>query len=292
MKILLCSDGMPASDKAARLARVLASRCQAGVTLLGIAELPSHEQPLQSALEKEAELLRAAGVSVQMVVRSGDPIRHIVDLSTRDAFDLTVIGAREQRSSGLRLRSNKTYEVVKAVHSPVLVATGESEDLRRFLVCTGGKQFIDEAVKLTGEMAACAGASVTLLHVMAEPPAIYADLVRLEEDIDQLITSGSELGENLRAQKEVLEKRGVQVELRVRHGIVLQQIFNEAHAGNHDLIVTGSSQARGPLRHYIMGDVTLGVLNHANCPVLVARSGQAVGSPGFFRSLKRLFAST
>jgi nucleotide-binding universal stress UspA family protein len=291
MKFLLCSDGTPSSDKATQLTSVLAPRCQAGVTLLGVAEKPNDEQPLQAALEKEAQVLRTAGVTLQMLVRAGDPIRQVVDLSAANQFDLTVIGARGQGPSGLHLRSNKTYEFVKGVHSPVLVALGECEELRRFLVCTGGKKFIDEAVDLTGKIAACAGASVTLLHVMAEPPAIYVDLVRMEEDVDRLIESGSELGENLRAQKETFEKRGVPVELRIRHGIVLEQIFKELREGNHDLIVTGSSQSTGPFRHYIMGDLTRGILNRASCSVLVARGKPVTRGPGFFRSLARIFGA-
>src|ERR1700730_13977267 len=153
MKLLLCSDGTPSSDKATHLTSVLAARCDAGITLLGVAEKPADEQALQSALEKEAGLCRGAGRSVQMIVRGGDPIRQVVDISEANKFDLTIIGARGQGLSGLHLRSNKTYEFVKAVHSPVLIAMGEWEDFRRFLVCTGGKKFIDEAVRLTGELA-------------------------------------------------------------------------------------------------------------------------------------------
>src|SRR5258708_36325067 len=106
MKFLLCSDGTPSSDKATQLTSVLAARCKAGVTLLGVAEKPSDEQPLQHALEKEAQVLGAAGVSLQMLVRAGDPIRQIVDLSAANKFDLTIIGARGRGPSGLHLRSN------------------------------------------------------------------------------------------------------------------------------------------------------------------------------------------
>src|SRR4029077_2521661 len=120
------------------------------------------------------------------------------------------------------------YEVIKAIQPPVLVAIGERDRLKHFLVCTGGKEFVDEAVQLTGKLAAAAGASVTLLHVMAEPPVMYADLVRLEEDVDRLLESHSELGENLHHQKEELERMGVSAEVRVRHGIVVDQVFEEA----------------------------------------------------------------
>ncbi len=173
----------------------------------------------------------------------------------------------------------------------MLVATGPCERLSKFLVCTGGKRYIDAAVQLAGTIAARAGASVTLLHVMAQPPAIFADLVRLEEDVDALLAAGSELGQNLRAQKGELEKLGVVAQVRVRHGIVLDQVFAELREGGHDLIVTGSSQARGALQHYIMGDLTRSIVNRASCPVLVARP--AKGSTGsLWSSFKRIFAST
>jgi nucleotide-binding universal stress UspA family protein len=290
MKIVICSDGMPASDNAVRIGALLAGPCRAATTLFGIMEKTADEKPLRDALEKEAETLRAAGVSPEIVVRAGEPIRQIVDQTASDKYDFAIIGARHKRSGGLYWRSEKTYEVIKAIAPPVLVAMGEVTQLKRFLVCTGGKQFIEDAVRLTGQLAACVGASVTLLHVMAEPPAIYADLVRLEEDVDALLQSGSELGLNLRAQKESLEKLGVSATVRIRHGFVLDQVFEERRAGEHDLIVTGSSRARGPWRHYIMGDLTRSILNRADCPVLVARvGGTGATSRGFFASLKRIF---
>jgi nucleotide-binding universal stress UspA family protein len=94
---------------------------------------------------------------------------------------------------------------------------------------------------------------------------------------------------NLRRQKESLERLGVPTEVHVRHGIVLDQVFAEARAGDYDLIVTGSSQAQGLLRHYIMGDLTRSILNHANCPVLVARAGQPTSTGVFWSFLSRLF---
>ena len=133
-----------------------------------------------------------------------------------------------------------------------------------------------------------------LLHVMAEPPAIYADLVRLEEDVDQLLESKSELGTNLSHQRKELERIGVAAEVRVRHGIVLDQVFAEAREGDYDLIVTGTSRARGLVRHYIMGDLTREVVNRANVPVLVARSGKNGGEPpaGIWSTFKQLVAAS
>ena len=274
MKILICSDGTSPADSAIRLGGLLAGPTRAQATLLGIAENPQDEPPLRDALEAQAQSLRTHDVTPDIVVQAGEPIRQILKQTSKTIYDLVVIGAQQKGTTGPYWRSEKTYEVIKSIRPPVLVAIGECTALKKFLVCTGGKESIGKAVQLTGKLAAAIGASVTLLHVMAEPPAIYADLVRMEEDVDRLLESKSELGTNLRRQKRELERLGVSAAVRLRHGIVIDQVFEEASEGDYDLIVTGSSPARGLFRHYIMGDLTRSILNHANCPVLVARGGK------------------
>lgn len=294
MRILICSDGTDPADKPILLGGLLAGPCQAKTTLLGIAEVSGDEGPLRAALESEAEKLRSFGVSPELVLRTGEPIREILHQTTSTQYDLTIIGAERKGTTGLYWRAEKSHEVIKAIPSPVLLATGACATLKSFVVCTGGKNFIDAAVELTGKVAAAVGASVTLLHVMAEPPAIYADLVRLEEDVDQLLRSGSELGRNLLAQKQSLERLGVATEVRVRHGLVLSQVFAEVGERKHDLIVTGSSPTRGPLGHYIMGDLTRSIVNRANVPVLVARAAKSSEAmrPSFWTVIKQIFVSS
>jgi nucleotide-binding universal stress UspA family protein len=297
MRILICSDGTDPANTPTRLGALVGGPCKAAITLLGIAEKPGDEESLQSALAEEAEILRRNGISPNTVIRSGEPIRQILSETAVNEYDLAIIGARRKaESGGLYWRPEKTYEVIKAIPPPVLVAIGACQKVERLLVCTGGKRYIDHAAQLAGEIAVCVRGTVTLLHVMAEPPAIYADLVRLEEDVDRLLQSHSELGRNLRAQKESLEKLGIPVVVRIRHGLALDQIFSEAREGKHDLIVTGSSQARGTLRHYIMGDLTRSILNGANSPVLVARAGKITdeksgSEAGFFHRLFRSFGA-
>jgi nucleotide-binding universal stress UspA family protein len=289
MKILICSDGMPAAESAIQLGGLLVEPLQAETTILGIAESSSDERPLREALEKQAQPLRGQKIGLEISMRAGEPVRQILDQTYKTSYDLVIIGARWTGATGHYWRSEKTYEVIKTIQPPVLVAIGECKQLKRFLVCTGGKEFIEQAIQLSGKLAAALGASVTLLNVMAEPPAIYADLVQLEEDVSRLLESKSELGTNLRRQKRELERFGVSAEVRLRHGIVIDQVFEEARDGDYDLIVTGTSKARGLFRHYIMGDLTRSILNRANCPVLVARGRRSGATGGFWNLLKRLF---
>ncbi len=289
MKILICSDGMPAIDNAIRLTASLARATTAETTLLGIAEKSIDEAPLREALNAEAEFLRGEGVAPEIVLQSGEPVRQILEQTSKAKYDLVIIGSRRTTTSGLYWRTEKTYEVIKLISPPVLVAIGDCSELKRLLVCTGGREYIDDAVKLTGKFAAALGASITLLHVMAEPPVLYADLVALEEDVDLLLESGSELGRNLTNERKQLEALGVSVTVRVRHGNLVDQVFAEAREGNNDMIVTGSSRARGAFTHYIMGDVTRQIVNRADCPVLVARSTTA-RSTNFWGRLRNVFA--
>jgi len=289
MKILICSDGTQSAETAIYLGGLLAGQLKADTALLGIAETSQDEQPLRDALYKQAQLLQGHGVSPVIAVQTGEPVRQILDQTFKNKYDLVVIGARWTGAVGKYWRSTKTYEVIKSVQPPVLVAIGEGKQLKRFVVCTGGKEFIEQAVQFTGRLAAAVGASVTLLHVMAEPPAMYADLVRMEEDVTQLLESKSELGTNLRRQKRELDRLGVSAEVHLRHGIVIDQVFEEVREGSYDLIVTGTSQARGLLRHYIMGDLTRSILNRANVPVLVARAGPPKAGRTLWKAIKGLF---
>jgi nucleotide-binding universal stress UspA family protein len=289
MKILICSDGMPASENAIELAALLAKPLKAKITLLGIAEKASDRGPLRNTLERQAQSLRTQDAQPDILVHAGEPVRQILDQTSNTSYDLVLVGARWTGATGNYWRSERTYEVIKAIRPPVLVAIGERKSLKRFLVCTGGKEFIEQAVQFTGEIAAAVGASVTLLHVMAEPPAIYVNLVQLEENVDQLLESKSELGTNLRREKRELERLAVPAEVRLRHGIVIDQVFEEVRTGDYDLIVTGTSQARGLLGHYIMGDLTRSILNRADCPVLVARAGPPKVGRTLWKAITGLF---
>ncbi|HEU0208140.1 MAG TPA: universal stress protein [Candidatus Udaeobacter sp.] len=291
MKILICSDGTASAQTATYLAGLLAGPLNAETTLLGIAEVSGDEQPLRNTLNAQAQSLQQRGVSPNVVVQSGEPVWQIVQQTSNNKYDLVVIGARWTGAVGDYWRSKKTYEVIKAIQPPVLVAIGERKQLRRFVVCTGGKEFTEQAVRITGRLAAAVGASVTLLHVMAEPPAMYADLVRMEENVEQLLQSKSELGTNLRRQKRELDRLGVAAEVHLRHGIVIDQVFEEVRNGDYDLVVTGTSQARGLLRHYIMGDLTRSILNRASVPVLVARAGPPAATRTLWKAIKGLFGN-
>ena len=288
MKILICSDGPRQAEKAIRFIANTAADCAAEVTLLGVIEHPSDEPALLGALRKQASILRDKQVSVEVVTRSGQPLEEIQKRNAATPFDLVVFGA-EHKNGGRFAMSAKVYHLIKSIAAPVLVLIGERTELRRILICSGGQAYIDNAVKLTGQLACHLHLAVAILHVLAQPPAMFAGLLASEQNVEELLGSSTALGRNLRSEKEALAAFGITPEFKLRHGLVVPEILDELKQGDYDLVVTGSALSAGAMRTYIMGDVTSEIVNRAECAVLVVRSDGAARR-GFFQSIVRLFS--
>jgi nucleotide-binding universal stress UspA family protein len=288
MKILICSDGSEQAERAVRLGAAIGAGCQAEVTLLGISESQGDNKPLVDSLQRAQSLLADKKVRAELITKSGDPIEEIVRRTEEANYDLVVIGAVRKAVRGAFWMSSKSYKIIKEIKPPVMTVAGKSTTINRILICSGGKKYIEKAVELTGQIARGLGAKVTLLHVMPEPPAIYARLPRVEETAAWLLNSRSELGLNLRHGKQLLESVGVAADLHLRQGPVLEQILREIHEGSYDLVVTGSALSRR-LRTYVLGDISREIVNRADCAVLVARSQEKPSNArfGFSRLFRR-----
>ncbi|MDB6023069.1 MAG: UspA domain protein [Pedosphaera sp.] len=273
MKFLICSDGSGPAENATRLGALIAAACHAEVTLLGIVESPGKTDAILDALRRGLQLLEEKKVRAELVTITGEPIAEIVKRTGQEPFDLVIIGAARKGAQGLFWISSKAYKIIKSIHPPVLVVQEKTAAIRHILICTGGRKYIANAVKLTGLIARGMQASVSLFHVLPEPPALYSGLRRLQVNVEAMLNSKSELGRNLREEKQILEELGVPIEIKLRKGSVLAEICREIQTGNYDLVVTGSSLSRGNLRTYILGDITREIVNRAHCAVLVVRAG-------------------
>jgi nucleotide-binding universal stress UspA family protein len=273
MKMLICSDGSAQGEKAIRFGAAIAEGCRAEVTLLGVIETAGGSKELLDSLQRGQALLQTKGIAAELSTKSGQPIDEIKRRTRETAYDLVVIGAVRKETRGRFWMSSMTYKIIKEIEPPVLSVAGKSVSIKRLLICSGGKSYIDKAVRLSGQIAHGTGAGVTLLHVMPEAPAIYAHLSRVEETVARLLESNSELGINLRREKETLESLGVATDVKVRQGSVLSEILHETEEGGYDLVVTGSALSRS-LRTYVLGDISREIVNRTNRAVLVVRGDE------------------
>jgi len=60
-------------------------------------------------------------------------------------------------------------------------------------------------------------------------------------------------------------------EVKVRRGLVCDEILRDAKRGDYDLLVPGSSRSATGLVRIMMGDVTPQIIQQAKQPVLVVR---------------------
>jgi len=290
VKLLICSDGHASADNAIRFVAKTATVCSAEVTLLGIVEHPSDESDLGEALRRGAQLLRDEGVQVEIVTGKGRPIEQIKQRTLGENYDLVVVGAVRKTSSPFAL-STKAYHIIKGIGPPVLVMIGKRFELRRILFCAGGQPSMDRTIELTAAIARSSHAAVTLLHVLAAPPLIYADLLERQiSGVDKLLASNFSLARILRHEKAAFEKLKVPVEVKLRSGDVADELLREARSGGFDLIVAGSALTGGAIRTYVMGDVTAAIMDGADCAVLVVRNATHSNAQNlYFKSLRRLF---
>ena len=273
MKMLFCSDGSAAAENAVRFGALIAAACHAETTILGISEQAGTEDALVQSLRRSQELLKQHNLNAELITKAGRPVTEIVKRTQETTYDLVVIGAERRPGRTPALRSVKAYQIIEAVAPPVLVVLGERPALRRILLCSSGGAQAGKVVELTGMIASGAQAEVTLFHVLAAPPAMYADLLQQEEDVDRLLLSDSALGRGLRQQQATLTQLGVACTVRLRHGLVVPELLMELRQAEYDLVVAGSSPAGDPLRAYMLGNVTREIVNHAQWPVLIVRTG-------------------
>jgi nucleotide-binding universal stress UspA family protein len=179
MKILICSDGSPQAEQAVRMGATIAAGCQAEVTLFGISESPGESKGLLESLQRSQTILADKKVTAELVNKSGNAIEEIVRRTRETAYSLVVIGAVRKQTGGAFWLSSKSYKIVKEIQPPVLLVAGKGAAIKRILICSGGKRYIDHGVRLTGEIARSLGATVTLLHVMPGIPGILALAVEI-----------------------------------------------------------------------------------------------------------------
>lgn len=127
------------------------------------------------------------------------------------------------------------------------------------LIATGGSAHSEQALRLGAELAAGRGARLTVLTVVKEgdPPWKAAGIFS---------HAAAVLGERLAP--------GSWHELR-RVGHPAEEIVAAAEEEGADLVLLGERQHHRLLTRFLLGSTAARVLEHAPCPVIVAKGGEA-----------------
>jgi nucleotide-binding universal stress UspA family protein len=275
MRILVCSDG--SSESADTVAFASTLRTPAGDTfaLLGVRAGEAGDPDLLEALRDQLRVLRETGRAADLLPGTGEPVGEIEDAAEKGRFDLVVLGGR-RRGRRLTTFGTSTYRIVRALLPPVLVVPAAREAIHRIVIAVGGVGHIERAIDVAAPIAAGAGARVTLLHVLAEPPVAYAPLVEHDVEPEAIPSRSDALSRLLKELSGQLSDQGVPTEIRFRFGPVAEGILHAARDLEADLLVVGTSPAGGEIRRYLLGDLARDFLGGAPCPLLFVRTGTSL----------------
>ncbi len=269
MNILLCVAGMPHAEAAVSFGEIIARATQSAVTLLHVARSKEDRVDSVRFLDAAGEML--ADLVVDTRIRQGDPVRQILAEVRRGDYDLTVIGARREGGLTQQLLGSVAHKVVRSIPTSVVIAKGVEPKLERILICTAGHDVAERVIESGAWLARAAHAQATLLHVAGIAPSMYVGLSMIEETLPELLQTDTPIARHLRRGAEILDRRQVTAELRLRHGVAADEILHEADEGDYDLIVMGASGATGRLREWLLGNITRQVVEHAPCSVWVVK---------------------
>ena len=297
MRILLCTGGSPHGQAALRFGSVLARHSPEPATLLGVAERPQDQAQVERAL-KEGQTWLAGAPAPRTRVRVGHAAERILEEAESGEYDLLVVGTRGRHGITSFLLGSTAERIARQSGTPVLLVQGKGDAVERILACTAGGEPGLAAARLAGRVARLTGARVTVLHVMSQlvgsPVPAHAGPLQvmpqtpapcdvpddqawvLDATAEQLMETDTWEGAHLREALSILSEMDVPGEVRVRHGLVLDEIVDETEEGDYDLVVVGSQPVQGWMR-FLLNDVSQQIIGCTDRPILVARTASVEG---------------
>lgn len=268
-------------EYAARLAAPLGAE----VHVLHVFDLPGylHPHPDSPAVKRFSEyalrerrleldnLLASVGAEVALEgeLRPGVPHRRIVEEVEQLGIDLIVMHTHHRRGIRRALLGSVAERVLRTSPVPVLtVPLGEDSCAppRSILVPYDFSDPSRSALERASELRERLGVDVTVLHVLAPPPA--------GDGVSPPWLLAEELGEyreSLRRElyEDVERAFGPSggASTRLEEGEVVERVLAAREELGADLIIVGGS-GKGAVERFLLGSVTVGLLRQSHVPVL------------------------
>lgn len=270
MKLLICVSGLPFAEPTVKFGNLVAALSASEVTLLTVVDR-SQQKSDASAMLAEAQALIDVPIK-EMKVREGQSVEEIVEEAWSEGYDMIVVGARVMGSFTQSLLRSVTHRVAEKAPISVLVVKQERPSLDNILICTGGQKLNQAVIERGAQLAKVANANVKLLYVATPVPGMYSGLEDMDETLPELLQTNTPVAQHLRWAARYLAEQGVPGEIKIRRGVVSEEILRETSENQYDLLVIGARAEMSLLNELFMEKVTPNVVEHAATSVLVVRS--------------------
>jgi nucleotide-binding universal stress UspA family protein len=270
VRILISVRGLIRSEPTLRFGSLIAELLKAQITLLTVIDEEAERKSAEDKLERAREMFPGHAVDTK-IYRSQDAAKKILVELEQENYVMAVVGSAEPGILANLLFKTVTKDVVGKADFPVLVVRGERESIQRILICTGGQKIPKTMIRLGAKLAGGADGEITLLYVTSPVPSMYTGMEEIEETLPELMQTDTKIARHLRLCVKLLDKCGVPANLKLRHGVVVNEILREAYKGDYDIILLGAHSITPWWRDIMTGNVTSQVINQSPCPVLVVQ---------------------
>jgi nucleotide-binding universal stress UspA family protein len=269
--ILLATNGCDDNRPALEHGIWLAGKLGAPVTLLGIAEPSDAQHPVKQMLEETARRLAAQKVHYGIQNYNDHAEEALKNVSVQGSYDLLVLGPLGRPPLRRWLMGRSFRHIMAEVEVPILYVQSERIPTKRILICMGGLGYGLTVERLSLQMARTLQVEATLLHVVPPIDLDYPVARTVKENWDHLTDTDTTLGRTLRLGMQTARDIVPEATLKVRQGIVVEEILKEIHEGDYDLVCMGSPHSAHGLRQLYVSNVTADVAEAVRCPILTAR---------------------
>ncbi|MBN1993386.1 MAG: universal stress protein [Anaerolineae bacterium] len=276
MRILMATGGAPHSEAALRFGAHLlqAGRASRVPTIITVIRRDTERLKAEAIQSRACRILDLQPPQVQPVIRTGHPAEEIVREAEEGAYDAVLVGERQQHDLATRFLLGSTAErVVEHAPCPVIIAKGKISPLQRILLCDSGaepstllQRFTTQLFKLVKPED-----TITILHVMSQlsaGPGVRGQ--QLRAGARELIEEQAPEGQLLQRDIQLLRPLNIQPQPKVRHGLVVDEILQEAQEEDYHLVVIGAYQGQG-WRRILLDDLTHQIITKVDRPVLIVR---------------------
>jgi len=205
--------------------------------------------------------------------RIGQQVEEIINEIQEGGYDLVIMGDRSNHLFPLFFRTSKAIRIAEVAPCPVIIVKGKVGLIERILLCDSGNKDSRLLGRFTNQLTDILPGEeeITILHVMSQisaGPGVRGGHLRSEAD--QLIEEHTPEGEILEQDTQILKRSSIHSTPKVRHGLVVDEILDEARSGNYDLVVIGAYISEGWGR-FLLDDLAKKILTQMDRPVLVIK---------------------
>lgn len=275
--ILLLLDGSTNAAQAVPAAQFIAETTGAHITLLSAShayiEGAAQSSDIEAYLCGVAEKLHAAGIQVNITIRTGSPSAVTHQVVRENAVDLVVTTTRGSSGENNWLRGGLSEKLVRLLDIPVLLvqvevnATPETPQFERILIALDGSAFSEQVLPFARWFGLNFGCELILISVPAVPES---EKYRAPTSVIKTIRKQAEnnMHHYLETIASMLRAEGLAVRTIVTGSHPARTITAAARREAADLILI-TSHGRGGLDRLFMGSVAQQVVQLADSPVFI-----------------------